>query len=53
MVALVEKSQVTHFMEVLLTQFYQPCHGLQAIDSKHVFVTQPGPGAMILLQPPN
>jgi hypothetical protein len=48
MVALVDEAQLPNYLETLRTQFYLPVHGLETLDPRHVFVTQPGPGAMVL-----
>jgi len=45
MVALLDKSQLSNYLEVLRTKFYLPIQ--PTLDSCHVFVTSPGSGATV------
>jgi len=46
MVALLDESQVSRYLERLREDYFLPVLGIKEIDD-HVFITQPGSGATI------
>lgn len=46
MVALLDQNQLSNYLLALKKDFYEPVHQISDLES-HVFVTQPGSGALI------
>lgn len=45
--ALMEEKQLPNYLDTLKNKFYIPLHGHHILDPRHVFVTEPGPGASL------